>query len=194
MIDAARTRPGAQNVIWIHGTAADVPAGAADLVVMMGHVAQYFVSDEEWTTVLVHARRMLREGGHLAFETRNPDRGWPQRWTKERTRATYPHPDGGTFDAWVQSVAVEGSTESFTETHVGHTVLPDGTHLSYAETLRFRSEAEVCTSLAAAGFAAVTIWGDWDSSPVSADRDELIVLSDADPSTPLTGNAYSVQG
>lgn len=177
ILDVARIRPGGDAVTWIHGTAADVSDGVADLVVMMGHVAQYFVSDEDWQQTLRECRRILRDGGHLTFETRNPDRDWPARWTRERTMSTLPHPDGGEFTSWVEVTAVVGDPTSFTETHVGHTILPDGDRLAHAETLRFRSEWQIRTGLEEAGFAVEQVWGDWDRSPATGTTDELIVLA-----------------
>jgi SAM-dependent methyltransferase len=179
MIEAARERSGGDLVAWVHGTVADVSRTDADLVVMTGHVAQYFVTEDAWREVLTQCRRVLRDGGVLAFEVRQPDRGWAQRWTRERTERTLPHPDGGTFTSWGEVVDVDGDADSFTQTHVGHTLLPDGTRISHPETLRFRSEAEVRESLAAAGFRVDQIWGDWDRSPVTADNDELIVVARA---------------
>lgn len=178
MLEAARRRPGAERVTWIHGGAGDVPSDAADLVVMMGHVAQYFVSDEDWAGTLAHCRRMLRPGGHLSFESRDPRaREW-ERWTPELTRTTYPHPDGGTFESWGEVVSLSGSPEAPTETHDGHTVLPGGEHVTSTETLRFRSEAEIRQSIADAGFELVELWGDWQRSPVSDRTRELIVLAE----------------
>ena len=177
MLDAARSRPDGDRPTWVHGSAADVPTRVADLVVMMGHVAQYFLTDEDWAETLRQCHRILHNGGHLAFETRNPDRGWPQRWTRERTLSTLPHPDGGEFRTWVEVTEVSGSPTSFLETHVGHTELPDGTTFAHAETLRFRSEDEIRESLQKAGFAVEQVWGDWDRSPITTDSDELIVLA-----------------
>lgn len=180
MLDAARTRAGGDLATWIHGTAADLPTGSADLVVMMGHVAQYFVDDDAWLATLTQAHRALADGGHLAFEVRQPDRDWPARWTREGTEVTYDHPDGGTFTSWGEITEVVGTSASFTETHLGHTDLPDGTHLSHAETLRFRSEGEIRTSLHEAGFAVENLWGGWDHSRLTPSSDELIFLARRD--------------
>ena len=177
MLEVARTREDGDLATWIHGTAAALPTGSADLVVMMGHVAQSFVEDEAWATTLAEVHRALADGGHLAFESRQPDRDWPARWTREHTEVTHTHPDGGVFTAWGEIVEVVGTPSSFVETHVGHTDLPDGTHLEHAETLRFRSEDEIRTSLREAGFAVENLWGDWDRSPVTPSSDELIVLA-----------------
>ncbi|MBK5223563.1 MAG: class I SAM-dependent methyltransferase [Acidimicrobiia bacterium] len=90
MLDLARTRPGGERVEWIHGTADDIPDSCADLVIMMGHVAQYFVADDQWTHLLGQVRRMLMPGGHLAFETRNPLVDWSARWTHAPPRWASP--------------------------------------------------------------------------------------------------------
>ena len=177
MIDVARTRVGGDTVDWIHGGAADVPSAVTDLAVMTGHVAQYFVDDSDWAGLLDAGRRMMLPGGRLAFESRNPAIDWAQRWTRERTTATYPHPAGGTFTSWVEMSQVTGSRDSYTTEHAGHTVLPDGTHLVSAETLRFRSLDEIVASLAAAGLEVERTWGDWDESPLTDDSTEFIVLA-----------------
>ena len=177
MLDIARTRPGGDAVEWIHGDALDVPSAAADLVVMMGHVAEYFIHDDAWAQLLGEVHRLLTPGGRLTFETRNPAINWAQLWTRERTTATHPHPDGGTFTVWVEMHEVTGSRESYTTVHCGHTVLPDGTHLTCAETLRFRSTDEIFASLETADFDIEGRWGDWDHSPLTPTSCELIVLA-----------------
>lgn len=175
----ARSRPGGDTVEWLLGTAADVPAESTDLVVMMGHVAQYFVDDDGWVATLGEIRRTLRAGGWLTFETRNPALDWGGRWTEERTRARWPHPAGGEFESWVQVVGRQGSTDSYAQTHESHTLLPDGRHLVTEETLRFRSRGEIEATLTSTGFSIESWWGDWDRSPVGDDRPEFIVLAQA---------------
>ncbi len=177
MLDVARARPGGDAVDWIHGYAVDVPRAVADLVVMTGHVAQYFIDDNDWARLLDEVHGVLPLGGRLTFETRNPAIDWVQRWTRENTTATYPHLDGGKFTAWVEMNEVRGSRESYTTVHAGHTVLPDGAHLVCSETLRFRSTNEILASLQTAGFEVEETWGDWDHSRPTPASCELIVLA-----------------
>lgn len=177
MLEVARGRPGGDRVEWILGGADRVAGGAAELAIMMGHVAQYFVADDEWRRVLVEIRRILVPGGWLAFETRNPAIDWSARWTEARTRATYPHPAGGVFHSWTKVVDRSGPPDSYQLTHEANTVLPDGTHLRADETLRFRSPAEIEGTLGAAGFEIEHRWGDWDRSPFTGASDELIVVA-----------------
>ncbi|MCP3991146.1 MAG: hypothetical protein GY724_18880 [Actinomycetia bacterium] len=67
-----------------------------------------------------------------------------------------------------------GPPESYATSHERHTLLLDGRHLVATETLRFRSEGEILSSLGEAGFDIKTTWGDWDRSSA---RLELIVLA-----------------
>jgi SAM-dependent methyltransferase len=59
-------------VEWLHGGAQNLGAFEADLAVMTGHVAQFFLEDESWQQALRSIHGALKPGGHLAFECRNP--------------------------------------------------------------------------------------------------------------------------
>lgn len=177
ILDVARRRPGGDAVEWIHGGPESVPDESADLAIMMGHVAQYFVDDEDWAQLLAQTNRLLAPGGHLAFETRNPAIDWASRWTRGASETTYPHPRGGEFTSWVETQSVTGPPTSYTMVHQGNTVLPDGRHLQVLETLRFRGPDEVRSSLATAGFEIVHEFGDWDRAPFDPTRAELIVVA-----------------
>ncbi len=177
VLDVARRRDGGDQVEWVRGGPEDLPAESADLVVMMGHVAQYFLTDDDWDELLRSCHRALRPGGHLTFETRMPTIDWAARWSRAASEATLPHPDGGTFTSWVEMVECDPVGDGIVDIHEGHTVLPDGRHLVVRETLRFRSEHEIRDTLTAAGFEVADTWGDWDGRPFSPGCDELIVLA-----------------
>lgn len=183
MLETARTRPGGDRAAWIHGYADDVPDDIADLVIMTGHVAQYFITDEAWAEVLHHAHRALRPGGRIAFESRNPgNRAW-ERWTRENTTATYPHPDGGEFTSWVESLEVdEEAPEGVIETHRGITVYPDGTRSGddTSETLIFRPIDRLTSSLENVGFTIEHAYGDWSRGPVTETGVEHILIARRD--------------
>lgn len=170
MLDVARSRPGGDACTWIHGYAADVPDAGADLALMTGHVAQYFLTAEAWHEVLTEAYRALRPGGWLAFESRNPaHRAW-ERWVPEHTTRRLPHPDGGQITTWVELLAVdEDAPEGVLETHRGITVYPDG-HRSgedSSETLVFRPLDRLTSSLEAAGYVVEQTFGDFSRGPVT---------------------------
>lgn len=175
MLEVARGRPGADACTWIHGYASDVPDATADLAVMSGHVAQYFLTAEAWDQVLAEVHRALRPGGRLAFESRNPDhRAW-ERWTPEHTTRRLPHPDGGEIITWIELLDVEeDTTQGVLETHRGITIYPDG-HRSgddSSETLVFRPFDGLVRSLELAGFTLDHTYGDFSRSPIThADSD-----------------------
>src|SRR5690242_1485933 len=73
MLAYARRQPGAERVRWIEGDSSALGTPEADLVIMTGNVAQIFLDDAEWAATLRDIAAALRPGGHLAFESRNPD-------------------------------------------------------------------------------------------------------------------------
>lgn len=153
-IDIARRKEGADRVDWIVGTVAAVPGGSADLAIMTGNVAQVFVSDDEWSDVVSGVGRALRPGGMFVFETRDPaQRAW-ERWTPEHTHATADLPSGDRATTWGELVAVEPPTVTFRYTTVFES---DGAELTSTSTLRFRSRAELDSSLAGGGFDVLEV-------------------------------------
>lgn len=177
MLDVARSRAGGEQVTWLQGTADaaldHLGPGSADLVLMTGHVAQVFLTDDDWSQVLRTAAALLASGGHLAFETRDPDRRAWTRWTPELTREHSTDPDGVASTGWVEVTAVRDGLVTFD----GHTVLGDGVDRVSTSTLRFRSRSEVESTLDGAGFDVARTYGDWDRSPVGPKTSELIVVA-----------------
>ncbi|MCH8562881.1 class I SAM-dependent methyltransferase [Nesterenkonia sp. LB17] len=181
MIDVARSRTAESQLTppprWIHGFADQLEAQAADLVVMEGHVAQYFLTRADWEAVLDHAFQALRPGGHLAFEVRNPAALELDAWDPESTRETQPHPDGGEFTSWMEIVRVtEDPADGALITARAHNILPDSRELIAEETLRYRPLSVLRQTLSAAGFRPVQLWGDWDREELSDDSPEMIFL------------------
>ena len=87
MLDIARRRPYGTAVRWIEGDVSKLSDVQADLAIMTGHVAQFFLDDESWQAALAAIHEALRPGGHLAFESRNP---LVQPWADDRIEC---HPD-----------------------------------------------------------------------------------------------------
>jgi hypothetical protein len=134
---------------------------AADLVLMTSNVAQVFLDDAEWNTTLRHIHDALRPGGHLAFESRNPaDHGW-ERWNPETTFARLETPQGP-VESWLEVIGVGNGRIHFQ----GHNVFKNtGEVLVVDSELRFRSHAEISSSLGNAGFTIEHVYGDWEQSP-----------------------------
>lgn len=171
-LDAARGRAGAEHVTWIEGTSSVLPTAAFDATVMTSHVAQFFVTDTEWSTVLRDLQRALAVGGRLVFDARDPaDRAW-ERWPTEWNR-TVTLPRG----RWVQQSIEVTDVVDDVVTHAIHYRFDSGEELVSTATLRFRSADELRTSLAAAGFTVEHIFGGWQRQPEGAGDGEFLVVS-----------------
>jgi SAM-dependent methyltransferase len=162
MLAWARQQPGAEHVQWIAGDASALGTPGADLAVMTGNVAQVFLDDARWADTLRALHDALRPGGHLAFESRNPDdRAW-ERWNRA---ATYERSDSpnGPMECWLEVVSVSDNRVHF----VGHNVFTaTGEDVVVPSELRFRSLAEIAESLSNAGFTVAHVYGDWNAGPV----------------------------
>ncbi|SPB15985.1 methyltransferase type 12 [Caballeronia novacaledonica] len=180
MLRIARARRECGNVTWIEGDAAALPfVGAADLLVMTGHVAQVFLDDAAFLATLKAARRAIRPGGAIAFESRHPAaRAW-ENWTRERSSRRIDAPDGCTVEVWQERHAqpdpLTSGRAAFT-THYRFLSTPEETS-SAASELRFRTLDELARLLADAGFARIDWYGDWNRAPVDETSRELIAVA-----------------
>ena len=182
-LDAARRRPGAEAVTWVHGTSADAPAGAFDVALMTSHVAQFFVADDEWAGVLADLRAALVPGGILVFDTRDPrDRAWESWHTPdERDPVVLSDPPGDrpgearVVQTWCE---ITGERDGVVDFTLGYE-MPEGDELLSTATLRFRPEDEVRASVEAAGFALEQVFGGWRREPVGEGAGELLVVARA---------------
>jgi ubiquinone/menaquinone biosynthesis C-methylase UbiE len=185
MLRVARARPDADKVTWIEGDASALPfVGAADLLVMTGHVAQVFLDDAAFAATLVAARRAVRRGGAIAFESRNPAaRAW-ENWTPARSLRRIEAPDGRAVDVWHERHAAPDPLATgrvaFT-THYRFMAKPGSNiaeeTLQATSELRFRTRAELAKLLNEAGFATIDWYGDWHRAPVDDTSRELIAVA-----------------
>ena len=153
-LNVARRKPGADKVRWIHGDATTVPPMQVDMATMTANVAQVFITDDDWTATLGAVYRLLRPGGHLVFETRDPRREAWRRWTREHTYQRVELPGAGWVEDWNELVEVRGDLVSFRGFIVFES---DGEVLTSDSTLRFRGRDEVTASLEMAGFTVAEI-------------------------------------
>ena len=176
MLRVARHRPNGDRVQWIEGDARALALlPPADLLVMTGHVAQIFLDDTAFLNTLKAARYALRDGGTLAFESRNPAaRAW-ESWTPARSLRLMDVKGGGKVEVWQDDVS--GSPESGIRFNTYYRFMATGETLTSASELRFRTQDELTAQLEAAGFRHLTWRGDWDGQAVSAASWELIVVA-----------------
>jgi SAM-dependent methyltransferase len=173
MLAVARRPPDAEQVQWVEGDAGAIGTPEADLVVMTGNVAQVFLDDAEWAATLHAIHAALRPGGHLAFESRNPeDCAW-ERWTRD---ATYERIESayGPMECWLEVVRV-GNDRVYLD---GHNVFTaTGEVVIASSELRFRSQAELTESLSTSGFSVEHVYGDWDHSPVTGSSRVMVFIA-----------------
>lgn len=146
-----------------------------DLLTMSGHAFQVWLTDQECRANLAGARRALRTGALLAFETRNPAaRGW-RKWTPEHEhKATAP--DGRTATEVHTLERVEGELVTFSTAYMVQGWQEPGHSRS---TLRFADAGTINALLVQAGFAVQAQYGDWDRSPLTGASPEIITLARA---------------
>lgn len=126
----------------------------ADLAVMTGNVAQVFITDAEWASVLRGLAATVHPGGHFIFESRAPERRAWEQWTKELTRERTEVPGRGTIETWCEQTNVADELVSFRWTYHFHA---DDVILHSDSTLRFRSREQIETTLDAAGFDVIEV-------------------------------------
>ena len=176
MLAAARMRPDADRVRWIEGDASalEVSDASVDLVVMTGHVAQVISDEDAWRSSLESARRALRSGGRLAFESRNPAAKAWERWTAEQSRALVPTTPLGTVTWWCEGTTVDDELVSYEI----HYVLEDtGEEFVSKNLLRFRSWDRISDAVHGAGLEVEHVFGNHARAPFEVDSPEFVVIA-----------------
>jgi len=173
MLAIARRR--CTSVEWIHGGATAIGTPGADMAFMSGHVAQFFVTDDDWDSALSALRRALRPGGRLSFETRDPRaRAWEQ-WALG-VRTTVVDPVAGPIEWWTDVHDVRNRVVSYS---IHYRFLARDEELVSEAQLRFRDEGELLQSLHDAGFTIEHLYGNWDRTPTGDGSPEFIVVASA---------------
>jgi SAM-dependent methyltransferase len=153
-LDVARAKPDAGSVNWLLGDATTLPVLQVDVATMTANVAQVFLTDDDWAATLHGIRGALRPGGHLVFETRDPQRRAWEQWTPESTLTVVDVPGVGVVESWEEVIAVHGPLVTFRSMTVFH---GDDVTLESVSTLRFRDRAEIESALISAGFGSIEI-------------------------------------
>ncbi|GAB2770184.1 class I SAM-dependent methyltransferase [Amycolatopsis magusensis] len=153
-LEVARAKDSDGKVTWLHGDATTLPALEADLAVMTANVAQVFLTDEDWARTLQGIHAALRPHGHLAFETRRPERRAWEDWSADPAEMTLDLPGIGAVTQWREVTSVDLPLVSFRHSYRFHA---DGTVLASDSTLRFRDRDEVEATLAANGFRVLDV-------------------------------------
>ncbi|WP_439688671.1 class I SAM-dependent methyltransferase [Curtobacterium sp. SP.BCp] len=174
MLDHARQRPGGHQVTWLLGDSRSVPADGYDLALMTGNVAQH-IADDDWHRTLRDLRSVLRPGGALAFESRNPRvRAWTQWTTSEPSVRPTAH---GLLEEWSTADEIAPGVVRLV---ASNRFADEDQTLEYTEDLRFRVHDELVHDLRAAGFGAVEAFGDWQRGPLEDGASVMVFVAIAD--------------
>jgi SAM-dependent methyltransferase len=183
MLEVARRRACGERVEWIEGDALGLLDDLqADLAIMTGHVAQFFLEDEGWHSTLVAIRKALRPDGHIAFESRNPlVQPWADQeignhvdWPTRTSRRRVDDPVAGRIEWWTEILEIE---DDRVRAAIQYHFTRSGEVLVSTNELRFRTQAELSRSLSDAGFSVESVFGDWDSRPADPASRELIFVA-----------------
>lgn len=153
-LDIARAKPGAQRVQWVHGDVTSLPGLQVDLATMTGNVGMVFLTDEDWSATLRGVYAALRPSGHLVFEVRDPARQPWLNWNRGATCTKLDVPGAGGVETWLDVTEVNGGCVTYRRTYI---FAADGMTLTSDSTSRFRSQAEIESSLQSTGYTLVDV-------------------------------------
>ena len=175
MLDLARKSSCGDAVDWVLGDALILDEYNADLTIMTGHVAQFYLQDEYWNRALSSIHRALNAGGYLVFESRNPlVKPWFKSWpSSEREANIYTSSELGEVKWWYEPVEVNKNHMLYKNKYR----LNDNHYLESVNELIFRSKNELEDSLKANGFLIENIYGDWNWSSFTEKSPELIFVA-----------------
>ena len=182
MLEVARRRACGERVEWIEGDALGLGELQADLAIMTGHVAQFFLDDGGWHSALIAIRKALRPGGRIAFESRNPlVQPWADQeiedhvdWPSRTSRRRVDDPVAGRIEWWTEILEVE---DDRVRTAIHYLFTRSGEELVSTNELMFRTRAQLGRSLSDAGFSVENVFGDWDGRPADPASPELIFVA-----------------
>ncbi len=159
MLAYAANRVTGRSVRWILGDSRDIPVAPFDYAVMTGNVAQH-IPNSDWERTLTDISGALRDGGVLAFESRNPQaRAW-EKWANEGP--TIRETANGPLREWYEISETEPSQIVLT----AHSVFEDtGEQITEQLILAFRERQLIEQQLREVGFVVDGVWSDWSRKP-----------------------------
>lgn len=167
MLALARRKPYAEQVEWVESSAQTYRSGQGyDLIIMTGHSFQILLTDADALAALETMHRHLKEGGRVAFETRNPHKDWVSEWAA-RTRKLA----NGQLTETLDITDVDGEFISFQSSYRS-----SAGSLTTHSRLRFPSREQVEAWIHRSGLAVRELFGDWNAGPFDVDRSREMVF------------------
>lgn len=173
MLAYAQGRQGAETVEWILGDSGSIPRGGFDYAVMTGNVAQH-IPDGQWERTLLELRQVLKKGGTLAFESRNPaTREWESWASEEGTTRNTLH---GPLTEWQD---VSEIAPGIVELKCHNLFVDTNDTVTETLVLTFRSRHLLEEQLHTAGFDIEATYGTWTRTPFSESSPLIILVARA---------------
>jgi SAM-dependent methyltransferase len=173
MLTYAGQQTNSDLVQWKKGDVSVIGSREADLVLMTGNVAQIFLDDSGWYTVLRAVHTGLRQRGYIAFESRYPAAKAWENWNRESTYKLIKSPFGP-VEYWLEVTSVGQNRVCFKSNYVFENT---GKVLKAESELRFRSSKEIINTLVDVGFSTQNVYGNWNREPVTKDSKVMIFIA-----------------
>lgn len=159
MLEVARRRDRQGEVEWILSDLRSYRSESRfDLVVMTGHVFQFFTNDADLQAALSTVRTSLSRDGRFVFESRNPAAEAWLEWNPQRSRRVVEDPGAGPVEVLDDVLEVNGD---LVEIETRYRFLRRAETLTSRVLLRFLGPAAVENQLTEAGLAVEEVLGDW---------------------------------
>ena len=158
-IQFAKSKTYGELVTWIVGDSKDLEKETYDVVIMTANVAQVFITDESWNTVIQDAYAALKPGGHFIFDTRNRDAKAWEEWLKDDTvEQLQDIHTGASLLYWDEYEGLDKNIFTFTQK-----IKDESTNILQEAKVQliFRSYEEIFESLKQVGFTTVNTYEDW---------------------------------
>ncbi|MBN4046444.1 class I SAM-dependent methyltransferase [bacterium AH-315-P15] len=176
MLSLARKSPCGEQVRWIEGEVEKLGELTSELAIMTGHVAQFFLDDEGWQKALSSIHRALKLGGHIVFESRNPDRPPFSNWPIETSPREVVDSNAGLIKWWSTILEVDNE---YVDYEIHYLFVESDEELVSTNKLRFRTREDLEQSLVDAGFSVEDVFGNWDFSRFDEQSPEMIFIAKA---------------
>ena len=174
MLNVAKQKPYADRVEWIEGDYEKLRGRQADLLLMTSHVAQFLLTDEEWTGMLRMAYDALEAGGYLMFDSRRSIVESFESWPTEQSRRRVKDRSFGEIEYWCNVIETSNRLARY-ELH--YLFKESGEVVVSRDAILFRSYDEIEEGLMTAGFTIQTLYGDWDRSLYDGMSPEMIFVA-----------------
>jgi hypothetical protein len=115
-----------------------------------------------------------KAGGHLVFESRNPQVIPFTNWPDTANRETIADTPLGAIEWWAEKLIY---AEGYATYELHYLFNKTEKEVVSANKLRFRSYKEIQVSLESAGFSIEDVYGDWSGGPLETQSSEMIFIT-----------------